>query len=952
MKRLLLILGLLAVPATGQFLRWPPTTTVANLPAGPADQRLYFVSDGTGATDCAAGGGATAVLCWYDGSSWVAISSGAHTAATNWDTIGDPSAGADIAMANTFQTLTWDSPATSTSGNRFELLFDHDSSSDLASEVGVNIEREATAGTAQWSTLLNLNNADTDGAVDTALNIASAAGTITTAIDASDPQIGTALAVGANPITTGGAEALSLGQSNTTAVIVTTDSTGDAEVQLPDDSIGAAEILDDSVTLTTHTTGFYVASITDGAGMTGGDGGSEGAALTLAATLGTGIDLTEIEDICAGNEILERNAGDTAWACISTPSGGGGEWTDDGTIVYPTETTDDVVLGAATAVSGAKFSVDGDADQIQALVQANATQTAALFVVESSAGADYLRVDGDGTVNVGGATATPTIILDDSDSASETSDATIAANATDAGAGTEDVDVTISTQVNSTLTARITIDADGNTSIPSLDATGLTGTVPDASVDGSAERDEVCDTADLSSACLINASVVGRSEIDETLLSMQTHATDCTALTCDAGSDGELCFEQDANTFYVCDGSGTPAWQLFDAGAHTTEINDLSAAVTWANVPDANVDGSAEEDEINHDNLVGFVAAEHVPQRSAADCTTETGGVTDEICLDSTAGAGTGLWRCPSPGDCNGTTAWERVDDTSGSGAPTDADYLVGTANGSLSAEIVVGTTPGGELGGTWGSPTIDDSVTVATWTLTTPTITLLQGAAPTPTAEGDIQWETDDDHILVGDGVDAVEFVPTEDVSGDVTMTTAGAVSLADDVVAAAEMADADHGAVSWSGGVATVEDLACTTCVDISGETNLAAGRSLTLSGDSVEADAELYTDTKCMTIETPADADNFLFFRAEAAITVTGIDCLSNDGTSAVITVQECDGNGGSCGATEAAITCGTTNTTEATSIDDAAVDAGDWMRVDVGTVTGSTQVAVCTTFTWDD
>jgi hypothetical protein len=44
----------------------------------------------------------------------------------------------------------------------------------------------------------------------------------------------------------------------------------------------------------------------------------------------------------------------------------------------------------------------------------------------------------------------------------------------------------------------------------------------------------------------------------------------------------------------------------------------------------------------------------------------------------------------------------------SSSGAPADADYLVGTANGTLSAEIAVGTTPGGELGGTWASPTVD----------------------------------------------------------------------------------------------------------------------------------------------------------------------------------------------------------------------------------------------------
>ena len=38
----------------------------------------------------------------------------------------------------------------------------------------------------------------------------------------------------------------------------------------------------------------------------------------------------------------------------------------------------------------------------------------------------------------------------------------------------------------------------------------------------------------------------------------------------------------------------------------------------------------------------------------------------------------------------------------------TGIDFLVGTATGNLSAEIVAGTTPGGELGGTWASPTVD----------------------------------------------------------------------------------------------------------------------------------------------------------------------------------------------------------------------------------------------------
>ena len=59
-----------------------------------------------------------------------------------------------------------------------------------------------------------------------------------------------------------------------------------------------------------------------------------------------------------------------------------------------------------------------------------------------------------------------------------------------------------------------------------------------------------------------------------------------------------------------------------------------------------------------------------------------------------------------------------------GGGAGTGVDYLVGTADGTLSAEIVVGTSPGGELGGTWASPTIDDGVTVTTWVLGASTAT------------------------------------------------------------------------------------------------------------------------------------------------------------------------------------------------------------------------------------
>jgi len=54
------------------------------------------------------------------------------------------------------------------------------------------------------------------------------------------------------------------------------------------------------------------------------------------------------------------------------------------------------------------------------------------------------------------------------------------------------------------------------------------------------------------------------------------------------------------------------------------------------------------------------------------------------------------------------TGDWVPAAGGGGGGAPTDANYLVGTANGDLDSEIVVGTSPGGELGGTWASPTVD----------------------------------------------------------------------------------------------------------------------------------------------------------------------------------------------------------------------------------------------------
>jgi hypothetical protein len=205
--------------------------------------------------------------------------------------------------------------------------------------------------------------------------------------------------------------------------------------------------------------------------------------------------------------------------------------------------------------------------------------------------------------------------------------------------------------------------------------------------------------------------------------------------------------------------------------------------------------------------------------------------------------------------------------------------------------------------------------------------------------------WESDADHLWVGDGAAAKQI---DGGGGSITVEEADASPTVASVTKI-QFDQADGFTVTDETGGQVQVDLAAIPIAN----TALIAGRSLTLSTNTVDADAELYEQTKCINIDPAATTTSWFFYRFERAATITGIDCIVDAATSVVATVQECDSNGGSCGNTEAAITCAATNTTEASSIDDSAVDAGDYMRVTRGTVTGSpTQLMVCVTFTVND
>ena len=88
-----------------------------------------------------------------------------------------------------------------------------------------------------------------------------------------------------------------------------------------------------------------------------------------------------------GTELNFRTGGSTVNLLAGSASG----WTDGGTVVYTTTSTDNVTVGTNTDIG--KLGIIGDTDEIQLRVRANATQTNNMFQIENSAGTtNYLTV--------------------------------------------------------------------------------------------------------------------------------------------------------------------------------------------------------------------------------------------------------------------------------------------------------------------------------------------------------------------------------------------------------------------------------------------------------------------------------------------------------------------------------------------------------------------------------
>jgi hypothetical protein len=134
------------------------------------------------------------------------------------------------------------------------------------------------------------------------------------------------------------------------------------------------------------------------------------------------------------------------------------------------------------------------------------------------------------------------------------------------------------------------------------------------------------------------------------------------------------------------------------SGISLIDVDDVTASTS----------GTARA-AISSTSVAGLYIGPQITLAAGFNAIFTNSGVTSFVDNTGTIAAGVRITGTPASGDVpiasSGTSAaWGAPSP----GAPTGADYLVGTAQGALSAEIVVGTTPGGELGGTWPSPTVD----------------------------------------------------------------------------------------------------------------------------------------------------------------------------------------------------------------------------------------------------
>lgn len=242
--------------------------------------------------------------------------------------------------------------------------------------------------------------------------------------------------------------------------------------------------------------------------------------------------------------------------------------------------------------------------------------------------------------------------------------------------------------------------------------------------------------------------------------------------------------------------------------------------------------------------------------------------------------------------------------------------------------------------------PVASSSSDTLTWTVTGSEITLT----------GDSGTDTIDIDFAADAGTDITADLEEETHASEHAESGADELNLEDldtDCASDQFLRESSGGVACYTMVAAAISDLHANTDItaDLEEEAHCAEhdGRSTTCSTEVLNADAELYTDTKCVWFEDPTADDDFKsLWTANIAGTITGISCESDQTVDFDLQID--DGSPADINGSD--ITC--TSWAEDTTLGgDTSMGANEHMDLAITSVTDTpTWVSICWEFTYDD
>lgn len=435
----------------------------------------------------------------------------------------------------------------------------------------------------------------------------------------------------------------------------------------------------------------------------------------------------------------------------------------------------------------------------------------------------------------------------------------------------------------------------------------------------------------------------------------------------DQTADGDMDWDTTEEVIEV--GDDGVATHKFYPGVHTTEVNDLSAAVTWANVPDANVTGSDERDEVCSTTDLSATCEINADVLDFADVlytntlagnpalavdelyfvSTATGG--GFIAEGSTANTNEQLYLFPDIDDADATYRIavdnNEVTDLEGTGlsittgtlnAATADATTQGIVELATTAETTTGTdatravTPDGLEDGFDGSANITTLGTITTGTWQGTTVAVDQG--------GTGAVSLTDGGILLGSGTGAITAlgaatngqIPIGDGTTDPVLAT---------ISGTANEIEITNGAGSITVGIPDSPTIVTPTIASFTNATHdhadAAGGGTLTI------------TDTECVYLEDPTAADDLQSLDAnKTAGDWTLTEIWGESDQTVNFDLQIDDGTPADVNGTDISPAAGEAEDTSLSG--DVTLAAGEELDLAITSVSGTpTWVAICWTYT---